>query len=200
MASKRLSKGKCQLPLSYSLADSSPRFQFTDTFAFGAPRVIGHFITIWMISYSDKVIVNGMDSKKCITSLLYASDIGRHTSVLFLNNSGEQKKDKVLSVARYAWEHGFQRPNTHTYPLNCPVCHNVLSWCPPESVPREDGDSFTLPCNTKYWENNKMTRCSGQYKINARPPSNFVGSPYLGSWYAFNPDGSRMGEPSSDAS
>lgn len=59
-------------------------FKFTDTFAFGAPKVIGHFVTIWMIKYADMVIVAGMESSLCIASLLYSSDIGRHTSILFI--------------------------------------------------------------------------------------------------------------------
>ena len=44
-----------------------PSFNFTNTFAFGAPKVTGHFITIWIVKYADMVIVSGMESSLCIS-------------------------------------------------------------------------------------------------------------------------------------
>ena len=60
---------------------------FHDSFAFGAPRVIGHLIGIWMVSYADRVIVTGMNSNSCISALLDGSDLGRQTSVLFVHKN-----------------------------------------------------------------------------------------------------------------
>jgi hypothetical protein len=139
-----------------------------------------------MLSYTDKVIVNGMSSKSCISSLLYSSDIGRHTSILFLHNHEDQKNLNTLSVARFIWEHETQRPNTHTFPLNCPVCHKIQSWCPPNVIIRKDGSSFTLPCNTKKWERGHPIQCTGAFEVGVRPPSTLVASPYVGRWYLYN--------------
>ena len=202
-----------------------PRFKFTDTFAFGAPKVIGHFVTLWMIKYADMVIVSGMKSHHCIGSLLYSSDIGRHTSVLFINvreeipkpEEGEETKPKKAGgtgsqrvrkanpkkaegtgsqeaeetkpkpkvfVARYAWEHKEQRPNTHTFPLSCPVCHAIQPWSKPGPRWNEKGEGFTLMCGTK----TDGLECPGKIKIVARPPSAPLKSPYVGQWYSYNPN------------
>lgn len=178
---KRYSHG---VLLDVPLVDSTPSLRLTDAFAFGAPKIIGHFITIWMITYADKVIVNGMKSTLCISSLLYTSDIGRHTSILFLSNT---KKDQdSIMVARYAWEHGSQRPNTHTYPISCPTCHVVQPWCPPTSVVRNEGESFTLQCISKARKNGMSTKCNGTYTIDARPPATLIDAPYVGTWYSYN--------------
>lgn len=162
----------------------SPRKKFRDTFAFGAPKVIGHYITIWMITYADKVIISGMKSPSCVPSLLYASDLGRHTSVVFIHNDSETN---TIQVARYTWEHSTQRPNTHTYPISCPKCHTVQSWCPPDVVQRGDGEKFTLRCLNKIERRGKKVNCSGSYVVDERPPAHLVGSPYVGSWHALNP-------------
>jgi len=168
------------------LADvsSAPSIHFTDIFAFGAPKVVAYFITIWMMTYGDKVIVCGMPSGSCVPSLLYSSDIGRHTSILFLNNiKGEQGQD-TIRVARYAWEHDRQRPNTHTFPIACPVCHVVYPWnCAGFVVQKGCGKRFTLTCHTKL-ENGG--NCSGEYTIDGRPSSTIVEAPYIGSWYSYN--------------
>jgi hypothetical protein len=139
-----------------------------------------------MLSYTNKVIVNGMSLKSCISSLLYSSDIGHHTSILFLHNPKDHKDLNKLFVARFVWEHKTQRPNTHTFPLNCPVCHKVQSWCPPNSIIRKDEFSFTLPCNTKEWVRGHPFQCTGVFEIGARPPSTLVASPYVGGWYSYD--------------
>lgn len=135
-----------------------------------------------MIAYSDKVIVSGMPSERCISSLLYASDIGSHTSILFLNNS-KRGKDTV-EVKSYVWEHEGKRPNTHTLPVACPVCHAVHSWCPPSSVAREDGEPFVLQCLTKRLENGKTSVCRGSYEVGARPPGTLVKGLHIGRWHS----------------
>ena len=195
-----------------------PSFKFTDTFAFGAPKVIGHFVTIWMIKYADMVIVSGMESSLCITSLLYSSDIGRHTSILFIraregakkakkadsqgveevDSQGEEEADSEeaegansqkaekagshILVARYAWEHKTQRPNTHTFPLTCPVCHTLQPWQNPGGFWNEEGTEFTLKCTAKIGGR----KCLGSTKVEARPPSTLLASPYVGKWYSYN--------------
>ena len=192
------------------------RHSFNDLFAFGAPKVIGHFIPIWMISYADRVLITGMKSTTSIPNLLYASDLGRRTSVLFLHREEEKEKEKekvekgkgkekgketgketemekkkggTLFIAKYAWEHGNQRPNTHTFPLSCSKCHCIRSWHRPETVQgREDGEPFTLPCTTKSVIRGKQTVCSGSCEIGPRPPSTLVNSPYVGSWFSFDPE------------
>ena len=172
----------CCIPLT----DPARSLQFTDTFAFGAPKVIGHFLTIWMINYSDKVIVGGMSSKSCISSLLYASNLGLHTSVLFLNRV-ETNGEDVITATTYVWEHRSKRPNAHTLPIACPVCHALQSWCPADSVVREDGSSFTLPCLTKSLVDGKRVPCHGSYVVGARPPGGtYVEGPYVGAWHSYN--------------
>lgn len=161
------------------MVDPALRIKFTDTFAFGAPKVIGHFITIWMITYADKVIVGGMFSRSCLPALLYASEIGHHTSILFINNTSN-----FFTVTRYAWQHASQRPNTHTFPLGCPICHALQPWCPPPSVARQDGHPFTLQCLSKTMQNGKLVRCPGIYTVGSRPPSSLLQPHYVGEWYS----------------
>lgn len=179
--SRPLQKSKCY-PLHHTLPCLTlPSLKFTNAFAFGAPKLIGHRVTIWMLTYADMVIVNGMAASTCISSLLYSSNLGIHTSILFLNNPDREGKN--LSVGRYVWEHNDQRPNTHTIPLNCDVCHSIRSWCPPAAVKREPGEAFTIPClNVRPGG----AKCTGKYHIAARPPSTALESPYIGIWYSYN--------------
>jgi hypothetical protein len=83
-----------------------------------------------MLSYADKVIVNGMSSKSCISSLLYSSDIGRHTSILFLHNHKDQKNLNTLSVARFIWNMRPKGPTPTHSPSTAPsvtrFSHGVL--------------------------------------------------------------------------
>ena len=174
-----LPKSKVQRSPYTSLIDPALRFQFTDTFAFGAPKVIGHFLNIWMITYADKVIINGMFSRSCLPTLLYASEIGHHTSILFIN-----KAQGSFTITRYTWQHGSQRPNTHTFPLVCPVCHGLQSWCHPSSVKRRDGDAFTLQCTTKTRQDGKVVRCPGTHAVDSCPSSSLLEPQYVGEWYS----------------
>ena len=155
-----------------------PRLKFDNAFAFGAPKLIGHNVTIWMLSYGDLVIVNGMDISTCISNLLYSSHLGVHTSILFLNNTS--KATNSLFVARYAWEHQDQRPNTHTLPLSCAICHGIRTWCKARVVNRVPGERFAISCLHK---NPDGTKCSGRYEVAARPPSTALEAPYVGTWY-----------------
>jgi len=174
-----LLKSKVQCSPYTPLIDPALRFQFTDTFAFGAPKVIGHFLSIWMITYADKVIINGMFSRSCLPTLLYASEIGHHTSVLFIN-----KANGSFTITRYTWQHDSQRPNTHTFPLACPICHALQPWCPPGAVKRQDGDAFTLQCMTKTSQGGKVVRCPGTYEVGSRPSSSLLKPQYVGEWYS----------------
>ena len=97
------------------------RLQLTDTFAFGAERLISHHVAIWMISYASQVIVGTQPSKDCIGNLLYSSSIGKHTSVVYLYNAFEGKK-QVFTSTQYIWEHESLRPNSFSFPLACPSC------------------------------------------------------------------------------
>lgn len=120
-----------------------------------------------------------MFSRSCLPTLLYASEIGHHTSVLFINNTLGS-----FTVTRYAWQHEAQRPNTHTFPLACPICHALQPWCPPGSVKRQDGETFTLQCLTKTRQNGKLVRCPGTYTVGSRPPSSPLQPQYVGEWYS----------------
>ena len=157
-----------------------PRIKFTNAFAFGAPKLIGHHVTIWMLTYANMVIVNGIDARTYISTLLYSSNIGIHTSILFLDKP--KKESDTLSIVRYRWEYADQRPNTHTVHLSCNVCHGICSWCPPGAVKREPGDSFTLSCLHRSQDGMK---CTGRYVIAACPPSTPLQLPYVGTWYSY---------------
>jgi hypothetical protein len=132
-----------------------------------------------MILYADQVIVSGQPSEDAVPNLLYASDIGKHTSVTHLKkqDGGEVK------VVRYAWTHRVYRPNTFSYPFVCPVCRCISPW---ESIVRRqkkaNGSSFTIPCGTKEVRGEEMIRCAGFYVIPAAPSSSPVASPYAGTW------------------
>lgn len=162
------------------MTNSASSLKFIDTFAFGAPRLIGHFVAVWMVSYGDKVIVSGMRSKSCISSLLYSSHIGRHSSVLFLNNP--KREENTISVARYIWGHKNQRPNTHTFPVACPSCHTLQSWTRPTSFDVGRGVSLTLRC--KGHDCTGLVKCRQTYAIASRPPSTPLDSPYVGTWFS----------------
>lgn len=139
-----------------------------------------------MITYSNKVIVNGMSSKLCISSLLYASDISHHMSILFLNN--KERGGDAITAERYTWEHKAKRPNIHTLPIVCPVCHVVQSWCPAASVSRKDGAPFILPCITKISKDSAKAICHGSYEFDACPPGVCILGPYIGTWCLHNVD------------
>jgi hypothetical protein len=162
------------------LIDFVSRLGFRDSFAFGAPKVIGHFVAIWLISYADKIIVTGMSSRSSISSLLYTSDLGRHTSILFLHR---EKGKAALSVARYAWEHRRQRPNTHTFPLSCPECHSIRSWNRAQDT---GGKPFTLRCRAKVDVDGEEVTCAGSYEVIPRPSATLVESPFVGQWYSYD--------------
>jgi len=157
-------------------ADNASRLKFKDAFAFGAPRVIGHQVGIWMISDGDRVIVAGMNSASCISSLLYASNLGRQTSVLYLNHN---RKTGKLMTARYMWEHKAKRPNTHTYPVSCQVCNRVRCW---GKMKKSNGKSFDLKCGGTVRKDGRDVACPGTYNIGPRPPTTPLECPYIGRW------------------
>ena len=161
-------------------ADEVSSLKFTDAFAFGAPRVIGHYIGIWMISYGDRVIVAGMNTISCISSLLYASDLGRQTSVLYLHRD---QKDGAITKARFTWEHSDKRPNTHTFPVACSECNHVRSW---SRKRKNNGNAFNLRCEGKFSRDGVSVRCPGTYSIGPRPLTTPVDSPYIGRWLSYN--------------
>ena len=158
---------------SIHLLTQAPSLGFTDVFAFGAPKVIGHFVAFWVISYTDKLIVTGMKSASCIPTPLYTSDLGRHTSILFLHREG-----MTLQVTRYAWGHTRQRPNMHTFPPACPECNCIQSWA---CAKASKGKSFTLQCTTKVGGGT----FPDSYVVDSCPPSTVVQSPYVSSWVFF---------------
>jgi len=130
-----------------------------------------------MISYGDRVIVTGMDPNICISTLLYASDLGRQTSVLCIN---QDRKTGLRLKARYVWEHTNKRPNTHTYPFACPKCNHIRSW---SEVTRTNGNPFELKCQGRVLKSGGGTvRCCGTYAIGPRPLTTPVNSPYIGRW------------------
>ena len=158
--------------------DKFHRLQFTDSFAFGAEHLISRYIALWVISYVDQVIVNGQPSKDAISNLLYSSTVGKHTSIVYFNKRVEDGKE-MLKVSRYIWEHKFQRPNTFSFPIACPLCHRVYSWRNISSYRTSGGLSFELTCQTKI---GKGQRCAGTYEVPALPTSSVVDSPYVGTW------------------
>ena len=178
--SKRWPKSALWIFRCSPVIDAVSSLRIIDTFAFGAPKVIGHFVAIWMISYGDKVIIRGMRSKACISSLLYSSHIGHHTSILFLNN--RKRKGDTISVARYIWGHDTQRPNTHTFPIACPSCHTLHPWNRPNSASVANGVPITLNCTS--FDSSCVHRCNETYVIDSRPPSTALASPYVGTWFS----------------
>ena len=179
-SSRWLRKGELRIPSCIHLHNTTSSLKFVDTFAFGAPKLIGHFAAIWMISYGEMVIISGMKSKLCISSLLYCSHIGRHGSMLFLYNPKREKD--TISVARYIWGHKNKRPNSHTFPVACPSCHTLQPWNRPNSSAVETGASLTLRC--KGYDPTGLTKCEQKYTIASRPPSSPLDSPYVGTWFS----------------
>lgn len=158
------------------LSNKFGRLQLTDTFAFGAERLISHHVAIWMISYASQVIVGTQPSKDCIGNLLYSSSIGKHTSVVYLNNTFEEKK-QVFTSTRYIWEHESLRPNSFSFPLACPSCRHIYSW---RNIPShfKDGASAKLVCKTKV----EGGKCKGSWEVPQLPSSFAISSPYVGTW------------------
>ena len=142
------------------------RLKFSDSFAFGARRLISHYVALWMASYADQVIISGQLSKTAVPGLLYSSGVGRHTSIVYL--------DKESEVSRYVWEHKTLRPNTFSYPITCPSCNCVYSWRDTPSQLIDQGLEFKMTCKTR--------GCRGTWEVPARPISSVVGSPYVGTW------------------
>lgn len=129
-----------------------------------------------MVNYAHRIIVTGMNSLSCISTLLYASDLGRQTSVLYFHLKGDQ-----LLKGHYVWEHPRLRPNTHTFPVACPECNHIRSW---SRGKRSGGKSFTLRCKAKVEKDGVRVRCSGSHKIACRPATIPISSPYNGCWLA----------------
>jgi hypothetical protein len=128
--------------------------------------------------YADQVIISNQPSKDAVPSLLYGSDIGKHTSVVHLDNHG---KSGDLKATRYVWGSERYRPNMFSYPLACPVCHCIASWQNVGHQPN-DGSTFTLVYKTKLGEN--KIPCKGTYVVPAAPPSSPVKFLYSGTWLA----------------
>lgn len=160
--------------LDFCYPDLSNRLKFSDAFAFGADRLIVHPVAIWMISYADKVIASGQPSKDAMRALLYASDLGKHTSVTHLTKSGAD-----VEVMHYKWKHDQYRPNTSTFPLACPVCNVVGPWNL-DSVKHRGGAEIVLKCKSR---DHGGHRCTGTYTVPALPAGSLeVKAVYDGTW------------------
>lgn len=177
MAYRTLQRGKPS-SLRLFLTDQLCRLRFTDTFAFGAERLMSHYPAVWMISYGDQVIISGQPSKDAVENLLYSSGVGRHTSIVYLNACFDNDRVEI-TVSRYIWEHQHQRPNTFSYPITCPICRCVYSWQKIPAKVAAEGSAFTMRCKTNLGNGEK---CSGVWEIPARPESSAVRSPYVGTW------------------
>lgn len=160
----------------FFISDIFGRLRFTDSFAFGAERLISHHVAIWMIGYAGQVIVGAQPSKDCVGGLLYASSIGTHTSVVYINKITSDGTETFNST-QYIWEHRSIRPNTFSYPLACPSCHRIYSW---RSIPSHfvNGDSAHLVCVAKVGTG----KCGGTWEVPALPSSSKVDCPYVGTW------------------
>ena len=168
-----------QLHTRYHLPNWFSRLRFTDTFAFGAERLISHQVGTWMISYADQVIVSGQPSKDAIGNLLYSSGVGKYTSIVYLNGTIGTGGKQTLKLSQYIWEHRLQQPNTHPFPIACPTCHHVYSWRSISSHLAGDGAAFNLKCTTKLANGEK---CAGTWRVPELPSSSAVPSPYVGTW------------------
>ena len=113
------------------LSDQYRRLWFTDTFAFSAKHLISHHVTTWMMAYVDQAIISGQPSGDALSSLLYSLAVGKHMSIIHLN-----RVNGVVKLVRYVWEHKFQRPNTHSFPIACLQCWHIVRESPPPT-PRE---------------------------------------------------------------
>ena len=156
------------------LSDQYHRLRFTDTFAFGAKRLISHHVATWMMAYVDQAIVSGQPSGDALGSLLYSSAVGKHTSIVHLN-----RVDGAVKLVRYVWEHKFQRPNTHSFPIACPQCWHIYSWSKIGTAVPDDGSAFILKCTTKLANGG---RCPGTWEVPALPTSSIVRLLYVGTW------------------
>jgi hypothetical protein len=156
------------------LSDWFSRLSFTDSFAFGAERLISHHAVIWMISYAGQVIVGGQPSKDCISNLLYALSIGKHTSVVFINKIGAGTT-ATFTCSQYIWEHRSLRPNGFTFPLGCPECRHIYCWRIMRSA---DGAPTRLACTTRVGDE----RCAGTWEFPPLPSSSALDAPYVGTW------------------
>jgi hypothetical protein len=131
-----------------------------------------------MMSYADQVAIGGQPSKDAVPGLLYTSAVGKHTSIIFLNRclSGGEV---VVSTSHYIWEHPSQRPNTHSYPVACPLCHTIYSW---QSIPADlaaAGSPILLKCKAKLEGGEK---CKGSWEIAGRPESAAIKNTFVGTW------------------
>ena len=133
------------------------------------------------------VFINGTTSKKeKVTSgkEKATSNKGKATSKKekATSNKGEATSDEVkqeYQVSQYIWEHNSHRPNTHSFPIACPLCHYVYPW---RSIPghvTDEGTGFDLRCKTVLADGGK---CMGTWKVAARPMSSTVPSPNVGTW------------------
>ena len=165
-------------------ADSVFRIQFKDTFAFGAKKVIGHFVTFWLITYANKVIVQGMSSVKCVPNLLYSSNLGQHTSVFFINYPKVMPRviKKPPTFSFYEWEHPRKCPNTCTFPIACRKYNVIHPWPRADSIEHEDGKPFILPCHTKLRVGDSVIPRPGSFEVEGCPPSDLVDMSLVGTW------------------
>ena len=159
-----------------SVSNLFHRLSFTDSFAFGAERLISHHVAIWMISYASQVIVGGQPSKDCIGNLLYASSIGKHTLVVYINKNGVGGEES-FTCTQYIWEHKTLHPNNFSFPLACPLCHHIYCW---RIIPNHlaDGGPIKLVCTTRVEDG----KCPGTWEVPALPSSSVVAAPYVGTW------------------
>lgn len=147
------------------------RLKFTDVFAFGAERLIARQVAIWIIMYTDQVVVGGQPSADSIGNLLYSTSAGKYTSIVYLKKT----TSGVLDVSKFIWDHKFQRPHGSSYPLACHLCRCIYSWDTIAGRAPTDGSAYNLVCKT--------TGCKGTWEVPARPSSSkVVASPYVGTW------------------
>jgi hypothetical protein len=132
-----------------------------------------------MMSYADQVIVSGQPTQDAIPGLLYSSVVGKHTSISYIGRAVDSKGSATLKLSQYIWEHKAHRPNTHSFPIACPLCRCVYPWRNITSYATDGGSSFELKCTTKL-ENGG--RCAGMWKVPERPNSSVVPSEYVGTW------------------
>ena len=128
------------------------------------------------MSYADQVIIGGLESKDVIPNLLHTSDLGKHTSIIYLMRPGGGKEVKVFT---YLWDHNSQRPNCSSFLMACPSCHHIYSWRKIATHLDGQGSSFNLKCTTSLGNGQK---CKGTWTVPARPTSSIVVWPHAGTW------------------